>query len=98
MLIELILFVSVVVVTFSWLHLRINFPDAEDHTPTIECGHLLPTLADHLTLSLGTFIKNNITSHKMKTKVAKYTAIANSLIAVDILGLTLSRDVSVAIN
>ena len=49
-------------------------------------------------LSLGTFIKNNVTSHKMKTKTAKYTSIANSFIALDILGLTLSRAVSVAIN
>ena len=98
LLIELILFVPVIVVAFSWWYWRINFPDAEEHTPAIEFAHPIPTPADYLLLSLGTFIKNNVTSHKMKTKTAKYTAIANSFIALDILGLTLSRAVSVAIN
>ena len=98
LLIELVLFIPVIVVAFSWWYWRINLPSAEGNTPAIEFAHPIPTPADYLILSLGTFIKNNVTSHKMKTKTAKYTSIANSFIALDILGLTLSRAVSVAIN
>jgi len=49
-------------------------------------------------LSVGIFIKNNVTSHRFGNKTARYTALVNSVVALDILGLTLSRAVSVAIG
>ena len=90
--------IPVIAAAFSWWYWRINIPIAYNYTPEIEFGHPLPTPADYLMLSLGTVIKNIFTSHKMKIKADKYSAIVNSFIALDILGLILSRAVGVAIN
>ena len=98
LLIELILFIPVIVVAFAWWYWRINLGEVSGDSKAITFSHQNPSPADYLMLSVGTFIKNNVTSHQFGNKTARYTALANSVVALDILGLTLSRAVSVAIG
>lgn len=98
LLIELILFVPVIVVAFAWWYWRISLVEVPGGAKAIAFSHQNPSSADYLMLSVGIFIKNNVTSHQFGNKTARYTALANSVVALDILGLTLSRAVSVAIG
>jgi len=99
LLIELLLFIPVVITAFSWWYWRINYSGNHNkETAAITFSHDKPLPVDYLMLSIGVLIKNNVTSHSLRTKTAKFTALANSIVALDVLGLTLSRAVSLAIR
>ena len=99
LLIELVLFMPVIVTAFAWWYWRLNV-NGNHFTKGAPIGftHTKPTAIDYFSLSLGIFFKNNVTSHTFRTKTARITSLINSMVALNILGLTLTRAVSVAIH
>jgi len=97
---ELLLFLPIVVVSFTWWYWRINYsysiskkakPEAEPITFKIP-----RTTLNYLYLSIDTFFKYQPSYVSFNTKRAKSIHLFHAIVKLNVLGLTLGRAVSLA--
>ncbi|WP_066910474.1 MULTISPECIES: hypothetical protein [unclassified Synechococcus] len=98
LLVEMLLFLPIIIVSFAWWYWRINYSyfqknEAETEPITFKAP---PSILNYLYLSIDTFFKYQPSYVSFNTKSAKSLHLFHAIVRLNILGLTLGRAVSLA--
>ena len=98
LLVELLLFLPIIVVSFTWWYWRINYQHSIDsNSETEPITFKSPkSILNYFFLSIDTFFKYQPSYASFNTKRAKSIHLFHAIVKLNVLGLTLGRAVSLA--
>ena len=98
LLVELVLFVPIILIGFSWWYWRLNHQSRLGNGKSAIAFDKKPTPFSYFAKT-ASIVVNDTTEHGVcETEVARILRILNGLVVLDIFGLTLSRAVGLVIN